>query len=165
DQGQRSSLDIVSPQPETSQEGYLSYIRSALRLRAEDAEALWSEVVGQNQTLNVGALSQMARIALFCRANKLSIREYLALFEHTDEDQQTDPGVLGLNVFPPLIPSDPSSMGARILAIFAAREEVVRIQKARLSAVQLDYLLRHNDQPGRSLGPAESDITAVMSSL
>lgn len=165
DQGQRTSLDIVSAQPETSQEGYLSYIRSALRLRAEDAEALWYEVVGQNQTLNVGALSQMARIALFCRANKLSIQEYLALFEHVDEEPQTDPGVLGLSVFPPLIPGDPASMGTRILAIFAAREEIVRIQKARLSAVQLDYLLRHNDQPGRSLGPAESDITTVMSSL
>lgn len=139
--------------PVATTDGFKNGLRVALRLTQEDIDELW--VVVPAAELTVPILSSMARVALFCRVHKLSVQEFWKLF-----DRGAAPGLLGLDLFPG------SNAGPATLEnLNLAHEAVARVRMTTLSPSQLDYLLRHRDQAGRSLSPSESQNAEVLADL
>jgi len=127
--------------------GYKNYVRGALRLGAQDFEALWAAYGPAQPTppqtsapLTVAQLSALYRTSDFCRAMGLSAKDFAAA-----------KALLGIDPFPAIGPSG-------LLATFEAIEEIRRLQASGISARLWQYLLRHETLPGESAGPSVEDI-------
>lgn len=149
--------------PASSTDGFKSLVRGALRLSAADTDTLWTLVVDSSTTLTVSLLSQMARIAVFCRATRLSVEEYVALFITLvpgTAGAQTDTGLLGITPFP-----GGNDLQTRFDALFLAAEEVGRLRNSKVGVSLYEYLLRNRDADGRSLAPSTQSLLDVHASM
>ncbi|RYZ01715.1 MAG: hypothetical protein EOO73_34610 [Myxococcales bacterium] len=128
--------------------GYKNYVRGALRVGAQDFEALWAAVgpaalddalPNASVPLTVAQLSALYRMSDFCRAVGLSVKDFLAAKL-----------LLGIDPFP--------SGGANLLSTFQAIEQIRRLQTSGISARFWQYLLRHEVPAGESAGPSAEDL-------
>jgi hypothetical protein len=140
-------------------DGYRAYLRGALHLKDEDIDALFVQLLpGPAPTLTVANLSQMARIALFSRAVRISVSDYFELFGPSE--------LLEIDPFPPVSSvRDAAAWRTRALGILNARTAVRLLGTQRLGARQSSYLLLHEVNPEDGFLPDRTVFEGALTRL
>lgn len=132
-----------------------AHVRAALRLKAEDIELLWDELVGTGPglTLDIEKLSGIYRRATLCAALGLTPAELL--------DLET---LVGLSVLP-ASSVDPTALRAAMLGTHAALREIAAARMTQLPAAELLYYLTGAAEADDAFVPSTAELDAAVQRL